>query len=70
MSRTTDSARGAALLDTKAAAAFLSVSTRTLESWRRTGQGPRVIHLSARACRYRPGDIEAWLESRTSEVTA
>jgi hypothetical protein len=45
------------LLDTETAAAFLSLSRRTLEAWRYVGKGPRWIRFSRGAVRYRRGDL-------------
>jgi helix-turn-helix protein len=57
-----------ATLTTPAAAAFINVSKRTLESWRARGIGPRYIALSARAVRYRVDDLRAFLDQRTVET--
>jgi predicted DNA-binding transcriptional regulator AlpA len=52
------------------AARFLGVSIRTLQGWRENGTGPRFIRLSARAVRYRPSDLEAWLAEREETPAA
>jgi predicted DNA-binding transcriptional regulator AlpA len=52
------------LLRPNKAADLLDVSIRTLQEWRRTGDGPRFVRLSPRAVRYRRSDIEAWLEGQ------
>ena len=60
------------LLDTKAAAARVGLSAVTMERYRLTGGGPRFAKLG-KAVRYRPADLEAWVEARlvssTSEAT-
>ena len=43
------------------AALELAVSTRTLVRWRAQGLGP-VAYRVGSAVRYRPEDIDAWLE--------
>jgi len=59
------------LLKTQEAARFLSLSSRTLERLRLSGDGPRFCKLR-RSVRYRQSDLEAWLAARsigsTSEV--
>jgi excisionase family DNA binding protein len=46
-------------------AAYLSVPVRTLYMWRTNGDGPRGMKVG-RHVRYRPEDVEAWLEERAS----
>ena len=48
------------LIDEKAAADFLSVTTRTMQSLRQRGTGPRFHALSARCIRYTRADLRAW----------
>jgi len=45
-------------------AKVLHVSTKTLDRWRRTGEGPRFITLPGGAIRYRWADVERWLQER------
>jgi predicted DNA-binding transcriptional regulator AlpA len=40
-----------------------AVSVATVRRWRLLGQGPRFLKLIA-SVRYRPEDVEAWLDSR------
>jgi len=54
----------AAVLDQVEAARFLRVQPRTLESWRQRRTGPRFIRYSQRCVRYRPSDLQAWLDAR------
>jgi predicted DNA-binding transcriptional regulator AlpA len=58
------------LLDTKALAAWLGVSTQFLEIGRHRGYGPRFVRLSTRRTRYRRGDVIDWLRERTHAATA
>lgn len=55
------------VLDTRAAAAFLGVSARTLEGFRVRGGGPRFVKIGG-AVRYRVESLEAFLrqQERTS----
>lgn len=41
----------------------LGISKRTIEGWRRTGEGPQFLPL-LKGIRYREVDIEAWEKSR------
>jgi predicted DNA-binding transcriptional regulator AlpA len=50
----------AALLNEKEAARFLSMSYRTLQSWRSAGEGPSYLKLG-RSIRYRRGDLLTWV---------
>ena len=43
-------------------AAHVGVSPRALEAWRLRGEGPPFIRLSRRLVRYRPADVDAWIE--------
>jgi hypothetical protein len=57
------------LLTNAEAAAFVRLSPRTLEKFRVLGGGPRYKKLGARV-RYSVGDLRAWLQSRTFEMTS
>ena len=59
-----------ALVDEQAAAAFLSLTVRTLQGWRYKGGGPRCIRVSARCIRYRRCDLRDWAEGRLRTSTA
>ncbi len=48
-------------MDTKQAAAYIGVSTKTLIRWRAEGEGPRV-YRAGRLCRYRTETIDEWME--------
>lgn len=47
----------------------LGISLGTLYRWNYTKTGPLVLHLG-RHCRYRPSDVDAWLETRAAEALA
>jgi predicted DNA-binding transcriptional regulator AlpA len=50
------------LLTTPAAAALLGLSPRTLEGWRRTGEGPAFVRLGRRRVAYRRSALDSWLD--------
>ena len=47
-------------------AEYLSVSTRTLEHWRRVNLGPPYVKLGTRAVRYRMSEVGRWLAPVTT----
>lgn len=59
----------APLLTTKEAAQRLRISRRTLETWRRSGRGPRYIALSRRAIRYAVADLDTFAAARSRRAT-
>ena len=58
-----------ALMDPKAAAAFLQCSDWTLAEWRCKGIGPRYAKIGNRV-RYTPAALAEWIESRTVSSTS
>ena len=58
------------LLTEKEVAKMLGFSTRTLQKWRLTGEGPVFIKATQRAIRYRKDDIQAWIQKRTFTSTS
>ncbi len=62
-----------ALLNQKQAADYIGVKTGTMEIWRYRGGGPPFIRISRRCIRYRPCEIDEWLNKRraanTTEIT-
>ena len=56
------------LFDERQLAAVLSVSVKALQAWRYRGGGPAFLRLG-RAVRYRPEDVDAWLEANTFKTT-
>ena len=53
-----------ALIDEKAAAAFLGLTNRTMQAYRHRGGGCRYIRISSRCLRYRRIDLRLWAEAR------
>lgn len=58
----------ARLLKTTQVAELCGLSARTLEAYRRTGQGPRYVKFGQRTL-YAPEDVAAWVESRKRAST-
>lgn len=58
-----------AFLDTRAAAAWLGLSHRTLEGYRVSGGGP-AFHRFGNRVRYRRADLDAWAARRRATTTA
>lgn len=56
-------------LDERQAAEYLSLSPRTLQTWRQRGNGPRFLKLG-RSVRYRRADLDAFIESRVRANTS
>ena len=50
------------LMTKEEAAEYLSVSTKLLDAWRYKGYGPRHIKISNAVIRYRPADIDMYLD--------
>lgn len=50
------------LLTTEQAASLLGVTRRTLEDWRYRGAGPVFVKVGSRATRYRPADLEVFVQ--------
>ena len=59
-----------ALIDEKAAADFLGVTDRFMQTRRQQGGGPRYIVISSRCIRYRRTDLRAWSEARLRTSTS
>lgn len=53
-----------ALFDTRAAAAYLDLSKRTLANLRFAGKGPSFVRLDAHAIRYHVADLAAYATAR------
>ena len=52
-----------ALLNEHEVAHVIGMSLASVRRWRLLRQGPRYFKIGA-ACRYKPEDVSAWLESR------
>lgn len=63
-----DSAGAHQLLRERAAAELLSVSHRTLQRWRVTGDGPPFRKIGRRIA-YHVGDLEVWINQRKHTST-
>ncbi len=61
---------GEPLLTPAMLARDLGVTTKTLERWRMTGDGPPFIRVSPKVIRYRRPDVEAFLSGRVATSTA
>jgi excisionase family DNA binding protein len=53
------------VMTTKQAAEYLAMSHKTLEDWRRKGEGPRFIKVGSRSVRYRQSELDAWITEAT-----
>jgi predicted DNA-binding transcriptional regulator AlpA len=53
------------LLTERALSRRINVSTRTLQRWRRTGEGPHFIRAGARCVRYSASDVTRWEAANT-----
>lgn len=51
------------LLDLQGLATYLKVRPKTINNWRAVGKGPRGVKVGG-ALRFRPSDVEAWLDSQ------
>ena len=60
----------APLLTPAQVADMLTVSERTLERWRMTGEGPEYVALSRKVVRYDAGALAAFVEGRRRVNTA
>ena len=57
------------LLTTEEAARYLTLSPRTLERYRVTGEGPRFLKIGRRVV-YRRCDLDAWLKNKIRRSTS
>jgi predicted site-specific integrase-resolvase len=48
----------------------LGVSTKVLERWRGTGDGPAFVRLTRKTLRYRAADVEAFINGKIHTSTA
>jgi predicted DNA-binding transcriptional regulator AlpA len=54
----------AALLTPSEVAEIFGVSQKTLETWRRVGEGPRSVRVSPKVIRYLASDVDAFVLAR------
>ena len=59
-----------ALIDEKAAGAFLGLTDRTMQSLRQRGGGPKYCVISSRCLRYRRIGLRAWADARMRSSTS
>ena len=59
-----------ALIDEKAAAAFLDLTDRTMQAMRQRGGGPRFVRISARCVKYRRIDLKSYVDARLRSSTS
>lgn len=57
------------LIDQVAMSRLCGIKTKTAETWRVRGFGPRYVKVGA-LVRYRKSDVRAWMESRTVGSTS
>ena len=57
------------LLTTEEAASRLGTTRRTLEDWRVRGGGPLYVKLRGSMVRYRPSDLDAYVDTWTMRNT-
>ena len=58
------------LLDESRAAQLVGVNVRTMQQWRRLGNGPRYISISRRCVRYSKRLITEWIAAREVSSTS
>jgi predicted DNA-binding transcriptional regulator AlpA len=57
------------LLNEHQVADSCAISVLTLRKWRVEGRGPRYVKIGT-LVRYRPEDVDAWIESHDTQRTA
>jgi predicted DNA-binding transcriptional regulator AlpA len=57
------------LLNEHQVADSCSISVLTLRKWRSEGRGPRYVKIGA-LVRYRPEDVDAWIQNHESQRAA
>jgi excisionase family DNA binding protein len=62
----TERAQRRQLLTTDDLAELLNLSRHAVYQMRHRNEGPRFIRLDTRSVRYRPEDVDAWLEERAA----
>ena len=51
------------LLTSKEVAVQLGITEGTLRNWRYEGEGPQYVKLRKRLVRYRPADVQAYIDA-------
>jgi len=57
------------LYSTQQAADYFSISQRTLESWRLTGEGPHFVKIG-RLVKYNLSDLDEYITNQTRDNTS
>jgi predicted DNA-binding transcriptional regulator AlpA len=57
------------LLNERQVADSCAISVLTLRKWRTEGRGPRYVKIGT-LVRYRPEDVDAWIESHEAQSAA
>ena len=57
------------LLNERQVADSCAISVLTLRKWRTEGRGPRYVKIGT-LVRYRPEDVDAWIESHEAQSSA
>jgi len=65
MEATNNSGQTARLLNEYDVADIFRLSVATMRHWRQTGKGPKWLKLGS-AVRYRPEDVQAYLDERAA----
>lgn len=60
--------QGKRLLTEREVSAIYGWSVKTLQQWRFSRRGPNYVKMSARHVRYRPEDVEAFLEAHKVDL--
>ncbi len=58
------------LLTAEEVASLLQVKVETIHQWRWQGKGPRAVKAGRKFLRYRPSDVNAWLERQADQNPA
>ncbi len=58
------------LIDEKAAADFLDLTSRTMQKFRQVGDGAHFVRISARCVKYRRVDLKAYADARLRSSTS
>lgn len=59
---------GTRFLSRSALASLLNLSPRTLETWARTGYGPRAVRIGRRRIGYPTAGVARWLKANARPI--
>lgn len=57
------------LIDQRAMSRMIGITTKTAETWRTRGFGPKFVKIGS-LVKYRKSDISAWVDRRTVNSTS